>query len=220
MTEGIVITNAQQLLQEIEAQLGQAVQNEAILERSWIHLGILIIKFRDSEGWRDCGFQSYGNFMNYLKDKYKRGRTQLWSYESICDELLPAGLNAETLEQIGVTKCLELKKAFVRNGRKALPESVIEKAKLPEVTGKELRGEIGKALNSPEDEKGTWFDFDGCYLTKEEKDEFIACVFMTKKLLGISNHIPEHIQRKEIFKAWWSEFFGTHAHDVFGPNHG
>jgi hypothetical protein len=64
---------------------------------------------------------------------------------------------------------------------------------------------------------GTWFDFDGCFMTPEERAEFKDTVRMTATLLELKKALPEHVQRKEIFFAWLREFRGTHETEVYGP---
>lgn len=216
------ISIAQKLHQEILQCLGQACLNEFVLERSWMYIGELLTKCKANEHWRELGFESWEKYMFELKTKFKRGRTQLWSYQTIAETLLPT-IDGETLEEIGVSKAGEIKKhvnkALKAGKSQEIPSEILEVAKKPETTAKELRAVLGQFANSAENENnGTWRDLDGFFATKEEWDEYKNCVFMTARLLGIKNHIPEHLARKEVFMAWIREFWGTHAAEVFGPN--
>jgi hypothetical protein len=98
---------------------------------------------------------------------------------------------------------------------KPLPEAVIVSA-LSGSTAKELRADIGKALNAAPDEKGTWFDMGGCFFTKEERVFIKEAMCVTIAILGIQHSVPEHLQRKAIFTAWAEEFYGTHSPEFYG----
>lgn len=206
------------LRQAIYEQLGAAAENETVLEHSWMKLGALLVKFKAAEYWRTLGYQTFADFMLELRDKYNRGRTQLWSYLTVAEKLLPI-IPAATLEEIGITKALEIKRALASG--KTIPPEIIEAARKQTTTIKELRAALGAALNfSMGGQPGTWFDFNGTYLTAEEREEFRQAVKLTITLLEIAPHVPEHIQRKEIFFAWLREFIGTHAAEVYAPQAG
>ena len=97
-------------------------------------------------------------------------------------------------------------------GTQALLDSALDPAK----TTKELRGDIGKALNLTPEPDGTWFDWGGSFLTKEEKDFMKEAILVTIGLLGIKADVPESVQRKAVFKAWAEEFYATHSPEFYG----
>lgn len=204
-------------LQAINAQLATACANEFVLEQSWVRLGRLLVQSEALEDWRPLGFGSFEDFMTDLRQRYKRGRSSLWSYLTAAKVLLPI-LPAEALEHMGIKKALELKRGLAQGGGKPLPAEVIADALNDDKTVPELRAAIGRAFNLAPDDKGTWFDLQGFYATKEERAEFVNCVRMTMSLNGIRKDIPEHIQRKELFMAWVREFWATHAAEVYGPS--
>jgi hypothetical protein len=215
----VEVSVAEILRQEIYNQLGAAAADEIVLEQSWMKLGLLLAAFKANEGWRPLGYPSLDAFMLELRDKYHRGRTQLWSYLTVAEKLGPV-ISTEALEQMGISKALELKRALVKADGKPLPDSVVAAA-LTSMTIKELRGQIGQAMNLPDDrEPGTWFDFDGCFMTPDERKEFKEAVVITEKLLELSRATPDPIRRKAIFFAWLREFVGTHAAEVNGPTPG
>ena len=214
--QAIELTPAMLLRAEIYQQLEESGSKEYVLDRSWMRLGQLLAQFKKDECWRDTGYQSFETFMDELRKTHKRGRTQLWAYLSVAETLGPVIL-AETLEKIGISKAMELKRAMVKSG-KQLPESLIAAAQESTTTIKELRGLVGEALNLTDDRTpGTWFDFDGVYFTKDEREEFKAAVILTARLLELSKDLPDHMRRKAIFTAWMQEFVGTHAAEVNGP---
>lgn len=204
-----------ELLDQIYAQLGAASANEVVLERSWMRLGEMLRQCKEGGHWR-AGFETFDDFMADLRTRYRRGKTQLWAYLTVAEKLLPM-IPADTLEEIGISKALELKRAVTKSG-KPVPVEIIQAARKQETTIKELRAMIGASLNiDTGPEKGSWFDFDGCYFTPDERKEFVACVLITERILGLKPEIPDHIRRKEIFLAWAREFLGTHAAEVLGP---
>lgn len=208
--------SAESLRAEIYTQLGAASANEIVLEQSWMRLGQLLLRFKNNEHWRKLGYPSFEQFMMELRDKYQRGKTQLWSYLTVAEKLGPI-LDSKTLEEIGISKALQIKRAYTKSGGKPLPPEIIEAAKLQATTIKEVRALLARAFNFEPDEKGVWFDLDGFFVTPEEKQEFKDCVRMTIALLGIKKDVPDHIQRKEIFLTWMREFNGAHAAEVYGP---
>jgi len=185
------------------------------LEQSWTRLGVLLSEFKQKELWRYYSeYQTYDDFIHELGERFKRGRTILYGYVGAVEALLPI-MSAENIEQIGISKCLELKRAMKQLNGKPLPEAVIVSA-LSGSTAKELRADIGKALNATPDEKGTWFDMGGMFMTADERKEFKEAFLMTEGLLGLSNTVPDHIRRKEVINAWLQEFVGSHAAEFNG----
>jgi hypothetical protein len=200
---------------EIYNALGAATASVVRLEASWIWLGTLLADFKAKGQWQPLGYAGFEQFILELRDTYNRGKTQLLMYVSVAEKLLPT-ISPNTLEEIGISKCAELKRAITRNNGAALPESIIEAAKKQTTTIKELRCIIGATLNISDDrEKGTWFDFEGCYFTPEERREFVEAIHVAKKHLDIKAHVPNHIQRKEIFLAFAREYFSTWAPEVY-----
>ncbi len=207
----------QELRRRIYNVLENSTAGEFALEQSWTRLGVLLSAFKAQESWRPLGYVTFDDFITELKMKFKRGRTVLYGYLSCAEVLLPI-IGAEKLEQMGISKSLELKRAVKKLENKPLPPALLEAALDASKTTKELRATIGQALNLTPDEKGVWFDWGGSFLSKEER-AFMKEVFsVTKALLGIKADVPEHIQRKAIFTAWAEEFYGTHSSEFYGQN--
>src|SRR5208282_3852661 len=201
---------------EIYGQLGEATKNEVVLEASWMRLGKLLAEFKAAEHWRLLGYETFPKFMLELRDKYNRGKTQLWNYLTVAEKLLPL-YPAEKLEAMGISKAMEFARAL-GNSKTVLPQEIIDKATEQGTTIKKLRGLIGVAQHGGvAPEQSSWFDWGGSFLTAGEKEEIKEAIRVTIRLLGIAPHVPEHIQRKEIFLAWAKEFYGTYASEVFGP---
>lgn len=207
---------ASELRARIYTELAGATEGAFQLEQSWMRLGKMLSDFKANEYWRDLGYQTLDEFMLELRERFQRGRTQLWGYMGVAEKLLPS-MSAETLEEIGISKALELKRAMKKLDGKEIPAEIIEAAKDRKVTGKELRGMIGKALHLAPDDKGTWFDLDGFFMTPDERAEFKEAFKASEGLLALSKELPDHIRRKEVILTWMREWFGTHATEFYGP---
>lgn len=221
MIEAIVKSDAEFRRQAIYDLLAQNTAQEVQLEMNWLKMGRMLTEFKAAEAWRGLAgpegklYLGFDDFMLELRDRWNRGKSTLWAYQACAEKLLPL-IPAETLDEIGITKAQELKRA-VGLGIK-LDDVVIEAARCKATTVKELRGILAQLLNVPDDRMpGAWFDFDGTYLTKEERTEFKECWEMTVRLLGLKQEQSVVFHRHEIFLAWIREFAGTHYADVYGP---
>ncbi len=195
------------------------------LEQSWIRLGVMLSEFKAAEDWRPLGYTTFDDFMDELRARFNRGRTQLYGYLSVAEHLLPI-ISAEKLEEMGIAKALELKRAKKALDGKPLPQALIDSAlgnnaeTGKPTTAKELRGEIGKALNLEPETAGTWMDLDGFFMDKTERAEFKEAFLATEGVLGLTRELPDHIRRKEVILTWMREWFGTHAAEFYGPQKG
>ncbi len=186
------------------------------LEQSWVRLGILLSEFKGKELWRHYNeYQVFDDFISELKERYKRGRTQLYGYMGAAEALLPI-MSPEQLERIGISKALELKRAQKKLDGKKLSTELINGALDPTKTASELRGAIGAELHLTEEPKGSWLDLQGFFMLPDERKEFKEAFLATEGLLGLSNTLPDHIRRKEVILAWMREWYGTHAAEFNG----
>lgn len=206
---------ATELRRRIYNVLENSTAGEFALEQSWTRLGVMLSSFKAQECWRELGYATFDTFMEELKVKFKRGRTQLYGYLSVAEILLPT-IGADKLELMGVSKALELKRAIKKLDGKPLPSALLDAALDATKTTKELRGTIGQALNLTEEPKGTWFDLDGFFMTPEERKEFKEVFLATEAMLGLTRSVPEHVRRKEVILTWMREWYGTHAAEVNG----
>lgn len=212
-----VVYEAEVLRVKIYNELEGSAVTSFALEQSWTRLGIMLSMFKAKECWRQYPdlYKNFDDFMEELKVRFKRGRTQLWGYLSVAENLLPS-VGAEKLEQMGISKALELKRALKKLEGKPLPQALLDSALDPAKTTKELRGDIGKALNLTPEPDGTWFDLDGFFMSADERKEFKEAVIVTEGILGLKRELPDHIRRKEVILAWMKEYYGTHAPEFYG----
>jgi hypothetical protein len=216
-TELLPPADASELRRRIYNVLENTTVTAFALEQSWTRLGVMLAEFKAQECWREFPelYKTFDDFMEELKVRFKRGRTQLWGYLSVAEKLLPT-IDAATLEQMGISKALELKRAMKRLEGKPLPQELLAAALDPAKTTKELRGDIGKALNMSPEPAGTWIDLDGFFVTPDERKEFKEAYIATEGLLGLKRELPPHIIRKEVFLCWMREWWGTHAAEFNG----
>lgn len=206
---------ANELLDKIHAQLGAAVLNETILEKSWMELGQTLLLVRDTEEWQAAGFESFAQFMMGLREKYKRGKTQLWNYLTVAESLLPT-ISALALEDMGISKAIELKRALRKTG-KAIPTEIVQAATNSATSAGDIRKLLGNAFNIAPDDKSKWYDLDGIFMTVEEREEFKETVLLTKAEMDISPATPEHVRRKMVWFAWMQEYRATHLPEQNAP---
>lgn len=209
----------EELRQAIYGTLGEIVPTEAALDHSYARLGSLLAAFKSGEYWRGLGYANFDAFMLELRETYNRGRSQLYAYCSVAERLLPM-VSADTLDQMGISKAQEVKRAICGGPGRKITEEVLAAALNPKVTIKELRAVLHAAYNITDDNRptGQWFDFGGAYLTADEKELFVGAVKVGMHILNIKPETPDWIQRKEVLMAMAGEFYGTHAAEVFGPD--
>lgn len=204
------------VVDQLYREMDKACAGEVALEKNWMRVGQLIVKCKQTEDWRGKGFESFEKFMQFLRERYQRGKTQLWGYMTVAEHLLPI-MPEEQLQAIGISKALEIRRAMAKAERTDVPKELLAQAAAGTISTEQLKAELSRAFNTTPDEKGTWRDTGGFFATKDEWDEWTRAVKMTVKLLNIAPHVPDHIQRKEILLHWAREFYATHAHDVYGP---
>lgn len=216
----VVVVSAEKLREDLYQQMEALAASEFSLARRYVCFGKALLQFKQQECWRALGYVTFNAFITELVTKWGRKRTQIYAYLSVVEVLLPT-IPAAQLEEMGISKAMELKYALEKQQKTksgaVIPEEIIAAALRKQTTGKELRAMIGEAFCQKDDrEPGTWYDWGGSYLTPNEKKLFTDAARVTIVLLGIQKSTPEHIQRKAIFLAWAEEFYGTHAASVYG----
>lgn len=212
---------ASYLRDNIYTALQNVCSAEVGLEHSYVKLGVLLLSFEKQECWRSFGYNGFNAFLAELYTRFRKRQTQLYQYTRIAEKLLPH-ISAEVLDEIGISKAIELKRALKYSSKPAhevLSAEVVDAARDSKKTIRELRALLQQANTLPPDEKlqMVWVDFGGAYMSAEQKAEYIAAVKMTLALLGVTRETPEWLQHKIVFEAWYKEFSGTHAAEVYGP---
>lgn len=198
--------DAQTLLLEIDTILDKIVEQQEGLEVGWVALGARVHAVREKKCWIDYGYENFPAFIDYVATRAKRKRSYIYQCKAIAETLLPQ-LSAETLNTIGITRATELKKLAAKNI--PISDDLVERAKTSKTD--ELKAEVETLINpASSEEKGTWFDFGGFYLTEEEKILFEESYKLATQGDVIPANAPDHVKRKIAVVRWCAEFYGTY----------
>jgi hypothetical protein len=212
---------AEELRQEIYQELGEILPHEVALDRGYVRLGTLLVKFKKGEYWRQLKYPNFEAFLIELSDNFKKGRTQLYQYCAVAENLLPS-ISENELDEMGIGKASELKRALAEDSTRELTSTLIHLATNPLVTVKELRAAIHSEYNIKDDPRpvGTWLDLGGFYATEEERKEFDEAIKVGVAVLSIKKETAEWICRKEVLMAALRDFLATYGPEVYGPKDG
>lgn len=199
------ILEAQETNQEIEKIASQIQTFERTIASSWVRIGSLSLKIRQKKYWQVYGHHSFGSFVASLEPKINRERSQVYLCIGVV-ETLSSQIDEDKLEEMGISKANELKK-YAKESGKLVPEELLKSALDSKKNVKVLRAEIADALHKTLDEKGTWYDFGGFYVTEDEKQLIEDTIELAKSIDPVILHdIPDHCQRKEVLLRWCMEF--------------
>lgn len=203
------------LLQQIQAELEEVNRQETLLKRGYVRLGCWLSETRQNEYWRLWGFGSFGKFMTDLRERYEKGRTQLFHYTSVVEKLLPHISEAD-LETMGISKAIVLKNTVARTSVNVDAETVATACD-PHVTEQGLKAFVHTRYDLPPGEKpkGTWFDFGGFFLEADERAEIRRAMEVAEKVdPPVAVDLPDWARRKEILLRFAREFLGTYEEAV------
>lgn len=215
-TGSIVFTDEQKLRagtlrQQIQTELEEVNKQETLLKRGYVRLGCWLSETKQNEYWRLWGFGSFGKFMTDLRERYEKGRTQLFHYTSVVEKLLPQISEAD-LETMGISKAIVLKNTVTRT-RGTIDDETVATACDPRTTEQGLKAFVHTRYDLPPGEKpkGTWFDFGGFFLDADEREEIRRAMGVAEKVdPPIAADLPDWARRKEILLRFAREFLGTY----------
>lgn len=203
-----------ELRNRVEKLVDELSESQQSLSTKAVQLGAALLAVRNAKAWSDWGFETWGQYINSLRDRVDKGRTSLYGYVSIAEKLLPHVAEKE-IEAMGLSKAAELKKMLVATGKTPSPQ-LIQKAIRSDIKLDEFKAEVANEYHvRGVDEKGRWEDFGGAYLTDSERDE-MRRAYKTAKGIDptIPPDLPEHVQTKEVMLRFWREFLGTYEEAV------
>lgn len=208
----IVKTQMDKLLEDIKT-------SESTLTHNYVQLGLLLNEIKTHKYWLEWKYPTFGDYIEDLKARIDKGKTQLYHLMSVVENLLPT-LTEEELLAIGITKCIELNRYLKASGETQVPEELVDFAKDDNHGVEELRAETFKAINPTEPGyKGVYFDFGGCYLEEEELQEVKSAIELAKSVDPVvKNTLPEHIQRKEVLLRFSREFISSNPEEHDNPS--
>lgn len=202
---------SQTRLSEVETLLGQLATAERQLETGYGKLAYLLKDVSDNRYWVGH-YISWGEYLEYLADRYRIGRAQLYSYLGAARDLEGDASEAD-LTQMGIEKAKVLRK--VKNTTNTLPENALKNALDPKVTVKDLKRLLFTAANIQE-ESGEWMDLNfQFFVTPEERatlQDAINAAIHTDPV--IQNTLPEPVRMKEIALRFAQEYLASHAESV------
>lgn len=200
---------AREAATKVDVLITQLLTAESQLDNDYVKLGHLLYEVQKNLYWKYVGFSSFGEYMLSLADKYNKGRTQLYQYVATVRELSPY-IDEKQMNDMGIAKAMALKVSVKRNGFPPTDE-ILAQALDPKVTTKDLRTILCVA-DGVVDEKGTWLDREGFYVTEEERLVIAsadAAALRTDPAVAID--APDWVKRKEIAIRQAMEFLGAHS---------
>lgn len=196
---------AAQSLNRIAHLLEEICSNEQKLASNYARLGAELHNARTNKYWIGWGFRSWGSYIASIEQQYNRSRSQLYHFIGISEVLLPL-LGGDTLAQIGSSKAGELKR-YVKDSGRTVPQNLLDFALDPSKTVPQLHAKVMSELHHPGEDKTSWYEFGGFYLTADEKLEVEAAIRSAKhEDPPVPHDIADHAQRREVFLRFAREF--------------
>lgn len=203
---------AKETHQKIMALITTVRSAESELEHDYVSLGKHIYTMQAKTLWIALGYDGWKEYMEYLSDKFGKGRTQLYGYVGTVKSLTPYA-DDETLVDMGISKAKELKRA-VDTTNQAPSEELLKKGRDPKVMVPEFRKAVQEEFHIIDhNEQGVWRDFKGCYLTVDESKVIDKAFSLAKSIDPVIPHdLPSHSQFKEVLLRLSEEFISTYDH--------
>jgi hypothetical protein len=189
---------------EIDTLLFGIRNQELTLATSFARLGHRLHRVQAEKKWVDWGYASFGKYIDFVRERINRGRSQIYAILSCAERLLPS-VSESDLDHMGISRAQELARFVKQSGRK-VPEGLLLLALDNSRTIEELHSAVLEELHERCDPKGNWYDFGGFYILPDEKKEIEQAIGLAKTVLGIANDVPEHQVRKLILLAFAQEF--------------
>lgn len=194
---------------DLDSLLTSIKTSELKLATSYVKLGHLLNKVQTARYWLEWGFESWGSYIDEVRDKIGRGRSQVYGILAAVEQLSPY-VSELDMETMGVSRAQALARYVKKSGCRVTP-FLLEQALNPKVTISELTSCVSSALHEEDAPKGKWRDF-GFYATKEEWLEIEQAMNCARRLdPPIQPDTPDHVALREIMLRLSQEFVGTYA---------
>ena len=218
---------------EIDALIGQICSHEERLSHSYARLGSLLREVKLQQYWVAYGFDRFSSYLETIREKIDRRRSQLYAILSVAEVLLPH-ISEENLEGMGISKAHELRRLVQHDGNVHAfievplegqilqpPDSaannvsqvtlvqIMDYALRPKVTAAQLRVKVNELLHIHELPSGLWLELPGFYATPDERKEIDEFWKLGKQILEFKPETPEHEEKKQIFLAALREASST-----------
>jgi hypothetical protein len=190
------------LLDKVDALLDETRLGQEKLHRNFIQIGIALLEVDKSRAWTLRSHSSDG-YIKSCETRFGKGRTSLYGFKSVAENLLPH-LPEQKLLEMGISKAQPLAQFTKRSGGK-IPKDLVSKAIDPKVGVEEFRASIAETLHE-KPESGKWFEFlAGFYVTPEEKVEFERAIQAAKNQIELPENCSEWLERKLVAQAMAAE---------------
>jgi hypothetical protein len=203
---------AKQLLEDIHETLERISHGHNEFVTGFARLGTMLVEVKNHKYWKDWGYDSFGKFVDHVKEKVNKGRSQIYNTISVAEKLLPYASEAD-IEQMGISKANELAKMVKATGT-APSQDILANALNPKMEVEEFKADLYETykVQKMDNEKGKYHDIGGYFATDEEWEE-IQSVFesVAKEDPPISQETSEWARRKEIIWrlcANWKSSYG------------
>lgn len=211
--DAVDINRSGELLGVIRNVLDTIESGYTTMVRGYARLGVALLEVRTKKFWSLWGFDSFGSYIDSIKDRVDRERTQLYNAITVAQHLLPAGVPEDKLNEMGITRGNILASHVRRTGR--LEPVLLEQALDKRVRIAELKAAAFAAENIPESQlegPGRYFDFGGAYLTDDEREEYqYACSLAERVDPAIRSDVSSSYRTKEIMLRFAREFVSEHG---------
>lgn len=197
------------LREEVDRLLSAIHNHELKLATSYVRLGNTLLKVRTKRCWEGWGFVSWGSYIDSLRERIDRARSQLYSYIAVSEILLPQ-VPEDVLESIGISRALELKRFATLSGKRITPE-LLATATDPKKGIAELRAAVFEAMHQkPDDVSKRYFDLCGFFCSSDERKEINRGFEVAAQVdPPISAETPEPARRLEVMLRLCREFVST-----------
>ena len=213
---------ALELGEKIDALLSSINAHEIRLARSYARLGGYLREVKQQQFWITYGFDRFSTYLEQIRERIGRQRSQVYGYLSVAETLLPL-MSEEDLERVGITRAYELRRLVLGGGslEATLPQTEEEKdqpsvrimdyAADPKVTAALLHVKVNELLHVHEGPRGPWLELNGFYATADERKEIDQFWALGRQVLQIPAEAEEYEAKKQIFMAAVREFVGTYS---------
>jgi hypothetical protein len=194
------------VLAEIETRLSELAQSEVNFSRLRIRLGMLLKEVQDHQYWKES-YESFGEYVASLEDKYHRSRTQCYSYLRLVTDLLPV-VGEDKLAEMSVSKAQLLSQSKKITG--ALPAAeILNMAADSGVSTKDFRQVLldnKKLPDVPQD--GRYRSID-CFFTGDQWKTYLMAVAHVKQAEQLTG--SDEVQNGKIQEIFSQEYLNTNV---------
>lgn len=197
------------LLGHVDNLLDTAGQAHANLMRMYAQLGAALLEVRNTRAWMHRDHHSWNAYLKEASERFGRGRTALYGYVSVAEQLLPIA-GHDDLVRMGVTKASALAQFVKTTGRR--PSDELMQAALDNgVRIEDFQNQVHEEGHIFPAERGKWHTL-GFFADDSEWLEIKQAIECAKGVdPAIPNDMPEPAQVREVLLRFCREFVSTYG---------